>query len=570
MSEESDIPSADKVSTLTEAQKKKLLKALWAREVARSAESFEYFLFRHVRTKDEHDATNPLKQVPNKEYLRLLSQEFQNGPDIIYVAKSRQLMVSWLLAAFGVWKALYQPFARVCFQSKKLEDAAQMVFDTSPLVARASFIMANLDPNMQVCLAQRDGKRVAVPFTLDQKVFSYGNIKLPNGSLFEALAQGAAQVEGKVPTLFISDESSLQDEWRSSWAAMRPCISNGGRAIAVATMRMPSAFGDEIAPCDSVDPDSLMRGVARFSTASGGYGLRVHYSADPDKDPKTERGALWFSKEVAGMVGGFDGSDWQQHMEINPESLSGELVFKYWPQIRDTVVVDDVPYEACGRWRLGGGADYGMRNPTVILYCGIDYAGDIYILDEQAAPGQDVGGIVGLSAIFKKHPLFYRVNGTVQMDPTAWAATQNQAKGGVVSPASMFGTNGVTFQPAKLRGQEADDVTIARLHELWGGYEDPDWRPGLYICRRCTGLLDAIPRLRYQDWSPGLQGDNDLKKKMRGGLGLDFWDALKHWIVSQPVSAGGSMAKPPPPPMSFAGLRNSVMRRQREIQRARS
>ncbi len=563
------LPNKDQLAQLTDKQKEKLLEALWAREVARCAESFEYFLFKHVRTKDEHDAKDPLKPVPDKAYLRFLAHEFQHGPDIIYVAKSRQLMVSWLLAALATWKVLYQPFARVCFQSKKLEDAAQMVFDTSPLVARASFIMANLPERMRVCVAMENGQRKTKPYTLDNKVFSYGNVKLPHGALLEALAQGAAQVEGKVPTLFISDESSLQDEWRASWAAMRPCVSNGGRAIAVATMRMPSAFGDEIAPSWDVAPDGELRGVARFTTASGGAGLRVHYSADPAKDPQTEDGAEWFTRKVGAMIGGFDGSEWQQHMEINPQSLSGELVFKQWGKVKDAVVVDDIPYDVAARWKLGGGADYGMRNPTVVLYCGVDYHGDLYVLDEQAAPGQDVDGIKGLSDMILRHPLWWRVNGIVQMDPTAWSNTQNQRSGGVTSPAAMFQANGVSFQPAKLRGQEADDVTIARLHEAWGGSDDPDWRPKLFICRRCKGLLEALPRLRYQDWSPALQGDNDLKKKMRGGVGLDYWDALKHWIVSMPVNTV-STGKPPPPPMSFDYLRNMVLKKGRESARARS
>lgn len=578
--------NAAEIGQMSPSAKKKLLVTLQAREIARCAESFSYFLFNYVVTKDEHDHNKPVKRVPDKAALRFIADEMQHGEDIQCFAKSRQLMISWLLCAKAVWMALYHPHSRTCFQSKKLEDAAGMIYDTSPNVARASFIMAHLPKWMQVCLCEdNSGKRTTQPYSLDQRTFSYGSIKLPNGAMVEALAQGAAQIESKVPSFLISDESTLQEEWKSAWSAAMPCITGGGRAIAVATMRLPSDYGDEIAPCDEVDHDGVMRGVARFRTKSGWAGIRLHYTSDPDKDPATDAGREWFAEATERMPGGYEGVDWQQHMEINPESQSGERCIPYWSQIKDDVVIDDLPYEQVSLWALWAGADYGMRNPSVLLYGATDYHGTLYIVDEHAAPGGDVkamaaqtarfgrkhsekGGVAGLAEMWKSHPLFHRIASTAQMDSTVWANNQNQPTGGLTSVAQLFTMHGVHFQPAKQRGQEADDLALNRLHDLWGGYDNEPYVPRLLICRRCTGLLSAIPRLSYQEWNKVAQDSNDLKKKMKGGIGLDYFDALKHALVSLPSSPGSS--RPSAPPMSFEWLRNRHLRDQRGNRNARS
>ena len=567
------------------SEKKRQLEALRYREVIRCSKDFEYWLFKWVRTTDPHDKASPIKPMPDRDSLRFLAREFQHGPDILFIAKSRQLMVSWLLSARAVWEILYHPHAWVCFQSKKEEDAAGMLYDTIPSKARASFIMSNLPVWMQVCAKQEGDEIRFVPYYMDVKTFSFGSITLPNGAMAQALAQGAAQIEGKVPSLFISDESTLQDEWADSWAAAMPCLSGGGRAIAVATMRLPSAYGEEIAPCDDVEPDGVMRGVARFTSARGGAGIRVHYSSDPDKDPLTEQGAKWFGEEILKQRGGYDGVDWQQHMEINPQSLSGERCIPYWDQIKDEVVIDDLPYEQVSLWALWSGADYGMRNPSVLLYGAADYHGNLYVLDEHAAPGGDVkaireqtgrfgvqhsgvAGVAGLAEMWKAHPMFHRINGQIQMDSTIWRNDQNAGAGGLTNVAQLFTMHGVHLQPSKQRGQDADDLTLNRLHDLWGGWDAEPYTPRLFICRRCTGLIKAIPRLAYQEWNKVAQGSNDLKKTMKGGVGLDYFDALKHAMVNLPQGPGATRAAPPP--MSFVWLRNRVLRERSTNKRARS
>ena len=536
------------VSELSLEEKLKLVSVLEQRELARCEASFPYYWKNHVRTKDEKDPEFPVKRVPqDKPYLDFLAEEFQNGEDVQYIAKSRQLMISWLLCARITWQLQFRPHSLACFQSKKLEDAARMIFDTTPNVARCSFILANLDDYMKVCLTIKDGERVYVPFGPDTKIFSYGSIKFPNGAIAEALAQGPAQVEGKVPSLYAADEASLQDEWRAAQAAAVPALAKGGRGITVGTMRLPSAYGDEIAPCDEVDPDAVMRGIARFRSASGVSGIRVHYSADPEKDPATEVGRAWFAEETSKMPGGFEGSEWQQHMEISPLAVTGDRVLPFWYKIEPRVVLEaDIPPEQGLIWKLDAGLDWGVRNPTVWLVFGNDFEGNRYVLSELATPAGDVGGIVGIVRMMKASPYFSRVNGRIQADPSLWNSDQNTQKG-VVSRAQLFAEEGVHLVSARLKGREADDILLARLlGAYWAGHEEMEtFQPRLFINPSCTYLVRTLPKLMFAEY---LVQHTDKKEQIQSKH-ADAWDAMKYCEVARPTSA--VMPRQGPPPLSF-------------------
>ena len=524
-------------SRLSAADKRRLVASLHEREIERCAASFEHFFLTYVKTKDEHDRTRPVKSIPDKAYLRFLAREFQHGPDVIYVAKSRQLMVSWVLSALTVWTILFRPHSLVCFQSKKEDDAASMLYKDGPGVGRASFIMANLPEWLQICVVMdTEGNKRNVRYPLNQQTFSYGQITMPNGSQAVALAQGAAQVESKVPTLFISDESSLQDEWRASWAAAMPCVDGGGRALAVATMRLPSAYGDEIAPCDDVDPDDTMRGIARFTTAGGGYGLRVHYSADPMKDPATEEGAKWYASATVRMPQGALGADWQAHYEISPAAIAGTRVVPYWDAIEEKVRLPRqlLPEARVRSMRIDAGFDYGARNDSVLLVFANDYEGNRYAVWEMCVPGNEVGGIAGLAKLMRACPYFAQVNGRIQADPTIWNKDQNTTSG-LISKAQIFEQHGVRMVKARTNGREADDIFVNRLHgSYFAGYDEPGFIPRLFISEDCPALLRCMGRLRYADFK-GAAAELNAHKEQIIGKGVDPFDAAKYAEVAAPA-----------------------------------
>ncbi len=538
------------------------LSLAWEREKDRCAADPEYYIFKYCRTRDEHDRTNPVKTFPDKQYLRLLLREWHDGPRIQFVAKSRQLMVSWLLCAYADWTIRFNPYRLVLFQSKKAEDAYKMVFFQSLEQARCSFIAKHLPPWLQVCRGQDEWMPVNLPACVSE-----GALNFPNGSRTEAIPQGPTQIESRVPSLWLCDAASLQEEWRAGYAAASPCLlvpseEESGRGIIVATMRMPSEYGEEIKGAGAIDPDSLARGMARFKSTSGVSTMRVHYSADPDKDPLTDVGAAWLQSALSGYPGGMGGVEWQQHMEINPMARSGERVFPFWHEIAPRIVIPAIPVEEQLGWRYDSGLDWGARNHSVWQVYGNDYHGNRYMAYELSVPGNEVGGILGFCELMKKHDLFHRVNGKIHADPSLWNKDQN-TKGGLVSKAQLFSDNGVYLVPAKAKGQEADDILVNRLRGYyWANADSDDFDPRLFIFDTCTATIRTWPLLRYEEWTEHYTGDRarSLKETIHN-YNVDQWDAAKYAESARPEPQHVKMR---PPPGSFEHLRSLIRANRRQ------
>jgi hypothetical protein len=84
-----------------------------------------------------------------------------------------------------------------------------------------------------------------------------------------------------------------------------------------------------------------MKGLGVRTTSLGFRVLRLHYSADPDKDPATEHGARWYEEARKGMPD----ARWRQEYELDYGALSGQLVF---PTFEETihVVPDQLPVDS--------------------------------------------------------------------------------------------------------------------------------------------------------------------------------------------------------------------------------
>ena len=548
--------------------KRAALAQLYQQEIAKCAENPLYFVFKYVYTKDEHDRRNSVKLFPSKPYLVHTLREWHTGPYIQYVAKSRQLMISWLMCAYAIWTAKFQPNALVLFQSKREGDAQAMVFTKDPSQARCSFMEANLPLFLRGCLAP-DRQWLS----LDMSVAgSQGTLVYPNGARIEAIPMGPTKVESRVPTLFLNDEASLQEEWASAQAAAKPCLTGttedqNGKGITVGTMRLPSDYGEETSCAADIEPDGIMKGMARFKSKSGVPSLRIHYSSDLDKDPDTPEGRAWLQRALEGYPGGQNGHLWQQHMEINPLARSGERCIPFWYDIQSKVVIPraKVKPEFQLGWRYDAGFDWGARNNTVFLIFGNDLDGRRYLLHELSRPANEVGGIAGIAELMKKYDLFGQVNGRIQADPSMWNKDQNLLTGGLRSKAQLFKEHGVHLVPAKAKGQDADEVALERLNNYyWANPQSNDFDPRLFIVSDCKNTIQWFPLLRFEEWAESQQSEHDLKEKMHN-LHMDEFDAFKYAEVARPTPG---MLKAKPSRNSFSGIKQQIAKIEKQKKRA--
>lgn len=501
------------------------LSKAWERETARCAEDPEYYIFNYVHTKDEHDLNAPVKVFPDLEYLRTLLRQWHNPDEsIVFTVKSRQLMVSWLAVAYSSWLARFHPHRYVLFRSKKEQDAFAMVCvsDSKLDAGRLSFIERHLPPWLRQDVS-----------------FSAGTCSYPNGSTVEAVPQGAAHVESRVPSLVVDDEASLQNEWGDGYAASLPCVAGGGRYLGLSTVRMPSEYSDEVR-INADEKTDLIKGMWTTRSRSNVHTVWVHYSADPNKDPERD-GKAWFHEITSTYIGGIDGYRWRQHMEMDFEALSGSLLIEFFSTKEHLIVVPEPSIRAQVGWRYGAGFDYGKRNKTVWGVYAIDPHGDEWILYEVAGSGADLGGVPGISRLIKSSPYFHHVSTRTYADPSLWNKNQDDGRGGYQSIADLFRSHGIILQPAPMKGQQADDLAIERL--LYHYWADPD-RPRLHIARTCPIHISQWRQLRWAEWAPGAQSEHGLKEKLVD-RNNDSFDSWKYYECTRPLPNVIGYRKPP-------------------------
>mgnify|MGYP001596015385 CR=1 FL=1 len=172
-----------------------------------------------VVTRDEADTEHSVKPFPiHLAYIRELWRQLATN-QCVAIAKSRQMLVSWVVAAFCVWWARFKPHQAVFWQTQKWQDATGMVCQAEGgFPGRCQFIERNLPPWMQLSIKEQEGA-----------------LTYPNGSLIQALAGGADQVRGKVASVIVEDEFARQEEATGVWTTVAPLVQKGCKVIVVST-----------------------------------------------------------------------------------------------------------------------------------------------------------------------------------------------------------------------------------------------------------------------------------------------------------------------------------------------
>lgn len=213
--------------------------------------SAHYFIFdgKLLRTKDEHESEAPVKLFPDKAYLRVildcllltggmipvskaryateagLPVARLDRAGMFAVEKSRQIMATWLVAAYCLWRAKYRQHQLILWQSKKEDDAASVVFDKDRDTARMSFMETHLPASIQSPVG-----------------FSRCNIRYQDtGSRIWGIPEGADVIRSNTPSVLVSDEAAFQPEFASARDAAMPAIKGGGQIIAISSAA-PGAF----------------------------------------------------------------------------------------------------------------------------------------------------------------------------------------------------------------------------------------------------------------------------------------------------------------------------------------
>jgi hypothetical protein len=154
------------------------------------------------------------------------------------ISKSRQLMVSWVACAYALWTARFKAHRRVMMQSKKAEDAWQLVYWKHWNTSRCSFMEMSLPPFMRIL----DGKRGAIG--------TRGQINYPHGSVIMGIPEGGHQFRSYVASLVIMDEVCFMPEFEDSYRAAIAMAKGGGRIIMITTAQNGSYYAKLVEESD--------------------------------------------------------------------------------------------------------------------------------------------------------------------------------------------------------------------------------------------------------------------------------------------------------------------------------
>ena len=182
------------------------------------------WLQRHTKTKDshwrEHGADSPYRHFPDKPYFRPLMEGFQANP-VIFVEKSRDLMLSWLFVGLFTHAAMTTEGIEVLFQSQKQEKACELV-------------------EYSRILYEQSDEAIRKAYPLARKNQATDVLEFAHGSRIIAIPGGGDQIRSYHPWGLLMDEAAFMPEAGESYDNAVPVC----KKIVVLSSAGPGWFAD--------------------------------------------------------------------------------------------------------------------------------------------------------------------------------------------------------------------------------------------------------------------------------------------------------------------------------------
>ncbi len=197
-----------------------------------------YWMTNWALTLDSHDPGNPIKPFPDKKYIKILVDLWLKYP-LLLIPKTRQMMMSWIFTSLYLWDAQFHVGRLNFFQSKKSEDADQLVrrakfiYDHEPRFLKRYFEDGKF--NNLVCNPQHGGQHTQGKLTFPQ---IYSEIR--------GIPEGGDIIRSYTASGIFEDEMAFQPESSDAYTAAKPTLSSMGRFTGVSTAEDSTFFDDMV------------------------------------------------------------------------------------------------------------------------------------------------------------------------------------------------------------------------------------------------------------------------------------------------------------------------------------
>jgi len=178
------------------------------------------FLTECVWTQDQTDKRNPIKQYPNRDYLRIVAEKMVNEY-LLAIVKHRRMVITWTACGLSLWESMLFEGRNVTLMSKKEEDS-------DALVKQTKFIYDHIP-------------RERMPFKprMHYKFTEFLNLDLD--SKIKGFAQGPDQIRQHTMSSIYADEFAFWDKAEETFVGMKPTLEGGGKVCLIST-RFPGFF----------------------------------------------------------------------------------------------------------------------------------------------------------------------------------------------------------------------------------------------------------------------------------------------------------------------------------------
>jgi hypothetical protein len=296
-------------------------------EAAACSESFEYFLANYVYILDPEFGKIKFEMWPVHSELA----GFIIACDRIIILKARQLGVSWLLAAYALWKASFKDGANVLMLSKREDEAKS-------LLGKSFFIYQNLPLFLRRKIHKHNETEISFEDNITPDVASTAIKAFPS-------TEDAGRSEAASDV--ICDEWAYHPYAEVNYGAYKPTIDAGGKLIGVSTANgignfFQKTYAASKVPSDNWTPQNpigkngfvplFLGWYLRPSRNKNWYSNQVsEYSETPhllaqeypasDIDAFISSGNSYFNKEKVHL--------WMQFCRTPVENHHGGII-KYW------------------------------------------------------------------------------------------------------------------------------------------------------------------------------------------------------------------------------------------------
>jgi len=278
----------------------------------------------------------------------------------------------------------------------------------------------------------------------------------------------------------------------------------------------------------------LVRGLSARRSKMGVAILRVHYSADPDRDPALN--PSWVQEERRKYS---SQAAWDREQEIVHDAGAGELVFaQILNAYANKIIISDPSFQPSPHWKKLGGYDHGKTNPAGALVAYVDFDGVIYVCREYYSPGEITEHVQHLRELDG-----FLDTTNVIADPSIFYNTQAQKDGTYKAVASIYAELGIDNLRPSAENNELLGMERILLHWRDLDHREPtlkivcteDWSRKSYGVHNdgCPNLLWELKRTRREKMSATL-----LQRKNPSEAIVDkdnhLRDALKYLVLSLP------------------------------------